>query len=48
MIPYPTTIDGCLLVVHPRSNPEEDSVNEKGLVAETSDQSINRKQGKHG
>jgi hypothetical protein len=34
---------------HPTcSNPEEDSVNEKGLVAETSAQSINRKLGSYG
>jgi hypothetical protein len=39
---------GLPLGVKPRSDPEEDSVNEKGLVAETSTQSINRRHGSYG
>jgi hypothetical protein len=45
---YPTARRGHPLVVQPRSDPEEDLVNEQGLVAETSAQSINRKHGSYG
>jgi hypothetical protein len=45
---YPTTTRGRPLVIPPCSDPEEDSVNEQGLIAETSTQSINRKHGSYG
>jgi hypothetical protein len=43
---YQAAIGGRPLVVC--SDPEEDSVNEKGLVVETSAQSINRKLERYG
>jgi hypothetical protein len=48
IILYPIVTSGFPLVVQLCSNPKEDSVNEKGLVAETSAQSINRKHGNYG
>jgi hypothetical protein len=45
---YPTTTRGRPLVIQSCSDPEEDSVNEQGLVVETSAQSINRKHGSYG
>jgi hypothetical protein len=44
---YPTTTRGRPLVIQPHSDPKEDSVNEQGLVAETSVQSINKKHGSY-
>jgi hypothetical protein len=44
----PRATRGHPLGVKPRSDPEEDSVNEKGLVVETSAQSINRRHGSYG
>jgi hypothetical protein len=44
----PTTTRGHPLVIKPRPNPKENSVNEQGLVVETSFHSINRRHGSSG
>jgi hypothetical protein len=48
MMPYPTMTGGCQIVVQLCSNLEKDLVNEKGMVDETSAQSINRNLGSYG
>jgi hypothetical protein len=48
MMSYPMATYGHLIVIPIQSNLEKDSINEKGLVVETSAQSINRKHGNYG
>jgi hypothetical protein len=45
---YPTKTSGLPLVIPPRSDSEEDSINEQGMIVETSAKSINRKHGRYG
>jgi hypothetical protein len=45
---YPTPTRGRPLVLQSHSNPEGGLINEQGLVAETSSQSINTRHGSYG
>jgi hypothetical protein len=47
MMSYPTTIGGRSIIIPPDSNPEKNSINEKGLLVETSTQCINKKHGSY-